>query len=117
MPGVAPIILSSLVIISAITYFLFNAIKSYIPSYTILTSSLIIFSAYIGLLKIASNYESIEDQHDMTKLPELRSTARSGLYFLLPITVLIWCLMIERFSPGLSAFWAVILTGTFIKFF
>ena len=28
---------------------------------------------------------------------------------LLPIVVLMWCLIVERFSPGLSAFWATVL--------
>ena len=36
------------------------------------------------------------------------NTVRQGLHFLLPIAVLIWCLVVERLSPGLSAFWAVV---------
>ena len=35
-------------------------------------------------------------------------TVKAGLHFLLPIGVLIWCLMIEEFSPALSAFWAIL---------
>ena len=31
---------------------------------------------------------------------------RSGLHFILPIVVLVWALMVDRLSPGLSAFWA-----------
>ena len=31
--------------------------------------------------------------------------ARTGLHYLLPVVVLIWCLMVEELSPGLSAFW------------
>ena len=31
---------------------------------------------------------------------------KSGLHFILPVVVLVWCLMVERLSPGLSAFWA-----------
>ncbi|NMV06650.1 TRAP transporter large permease subunit, partial [Vibrio parahaemolyticus] len=31
-----------------------------------------------------------------------------GLHYLLPIVVLVWCLTVERFSPGLSAFWATV---------
>jgi TRAP-type uncharacterized transport system fused permease subunit len=34
--------------------------------------------------------------------------AQGGLHFLIPVVILVWCLMIERLSPGLSAFWAVI---------
>lgn len=40
------------------------------------------------------------------KVPEAWAVARTGLHFLLPIIVLLWCLMVEELSPGLSAFWA-----------
>ena len=43
------------------------------------------------------------------EIPETGPTVKSGLYFLLPIVVLMWCLVVERFSPGLSAFWATVL--------
>ena len=33
-------------------------------------------------------------------------TARSGLHFILPVVALVWALMVDRLSPGLSAFWA-----------
>ena len=33
-------------------------------------------------------------------------TIKAGLYFLLPVVVLVWCLTVERLSPGLAAFWA-----------
>ncbi len=33
----------------------------------------------------------------------------SGLHFLLPVVVLVWCLMVERLSPGLSAFWGTVM--------
>jgi len=39
-------------------------------------------------------------------LPEPWPTVRGGLHFFIPIIVLLWCLMVEELSPGLSAFWA-----------
>ena len=42
-------------------------------------------------------------------LPQVGPTVKSGLHFLLPILVLVWCLMVERLSPALSAFWATAL--------
>src|SRR3546814_12281568 len=30
------------------------------------------------------------------------------MHFLLPIYVLVWCLMVEFLSPGLSAYWATV---------
>ncbi|MDP8099168.1 TRAP transporter permease [Pasteurella atlantica] len=44
----------------------------------------------------------------IVKLPSVKPTVNSGLHFLLPVVVLIWCLMIERLSPGLSAFWGTL---------
>src|SRR3546814_10661704 len=32
----------------------------------------------------------------------------TGLYYLLPIVVLVWCLMVERLSPDLSAYRATV---------
>src|SRR5690606_30802786 len=45
---------------------------------------------------------------EVTELPPAGPTAVTGLYFLVPLVVLIWCIMIERFSPGLSAYWAIL---------
>src|SRR3954454_11157864 len=41
----------------------------------------------------------------IVRVPDFFDTARTGLHFLLPVVVLIWCLMVEEMSPGLSAFW------------
>jgi TRAP transporter 4TM/12TM fusion protein len=40
--------------------------------------------------------------------PQAWPTVQAGLHFLIPIGVLIWCLMVEDLSPGLSAFYAVV---------
>ncbi len=65
--------------------------------------------AYVALLKVAAREEplQIDDPNaEITQLPLPGPTVRSGLYFLLPVVVLIWALMVDRLSPGLSAFWA-----------
>lgn len=65
--------------------------------------------AYVALLKVASREDplQIDDPNaEITQLPLPGPTVRSGLYFLLPVVVLIWALMVDRLSPGLSAFWA-----------
>ncbi|AMG30938.1 DUF3394 domain-containing protein [Grimontia hollisae] len=72
----------------------------------------LIFFAYIALIRYSAQYkkEAVEDPAaaDLSEVPEPGPTVRSGLYYLLPIAVLVWCLMVERFSPGLSAFWATL---------
>ncbi|MCI0510155.1 TRAP transporter 4TM/12TM fusion protein [Chromohalobacter marismortui] len=67
---------------------------------------------YVALLKLGSRYPELEEDDansDITVLPQTRPTVMVGLYFLLPVVVLVWCLMVERLSPGLSAFWATVL--------
>ncbi|GED21127.1 TRAP transporter permease [Halomonas halmophila] len=66
---------------------------------------------YVALLKLASGYPELElDDPDQPvyKLPQTRPTVMVGLQYILPVIVLIWCLMVERLSPGLSAFWATV---------
>ncbi|WP_417227830.1 TRAP transporter permease [Amphritea sp.] len=67
---------------------------------------------YLYLIRYAAKVPSLKlDSPDspMIELPEVGPTVKSGLHFLLPVVVLVWCLMIERLSPGLSAFWATVL--------
>ena len=61
---------------------------------------------YVGLIKFCSAYPDLElddPNEPVVRLPEAGPTVKSGLHFLLPVLVLIWCLMVERLSPGLSA--------------
>lgn len=44
----------------------------------------------------------------MLVIPGFWETLRTGLHYLLPIVVLIWCLMVEEMSPGLSGFYGSI---------
>lgn len=78
------------------------------------TAGYIIFAAltavYVGLLYVGSKEPELrldDPNSPVTKLPLPGPTVRSGLYFILPIVVLVWALMVDRLSPGLSAFWAI----------
>ena len=42
----------------------------------------------------------------VVEIPALKQTLLAGLHFLLPVALLIWCLLVETLSPGLSAFYA-----------
>ncbi|WP_260261499.1 TRAP transporter permease [Vibrio intestinalis] len=67
--------------------------------------------SYIGLLNVSAKYAkegAIEIDAELTEVPDPGPTVKSGLHYLLPIVVLVWCLTVERFSPGLSAFWATV---------
>ena len=64
---------------------------------------------YAGLLYVASREAPLkldDPNAPVTALPLPGPTIRSGLHFILPVVVLVWALMVDRLSPGLSAFWA-----------
>ncbi len=48
----------------------------------------------------------VQDPKSFAVLPHVRDVLMTGLHYLLPIVVLLWCILIERLSPQLSAFWA-----------
>ncbi len=76
---------------------------------TIIMSAVVL--GYVGLVWIACQVpELILDNPDqpLTELPEVKPTVLSGLYFLLPVVLLVWFLAVERRSPGLSVFWATL---------
>ncbi len=73
--------------------------------------SVILFLTYLALIRISARYRDYAElaiDEQLTEVPEAGPTIKSGLHFLLPIVVLVWCLTVERFSPGLSAFWATV---------
>lgn len=104
--GVATALVGFLVLM-AVTYFGFGWTKEAFGGATIYIAAVVLLIAYALLLKLASAYEDgrPEDLEEMTSCPEMRPTFFSGLYFLLPVGVLVWCLIVERFSPGFAAFW------------
>ncbi len=72
----------------------------------------LVFVAYLLLLKLAASVEDLVPDDPNAKdivLPEVKDIYKTGLYYLLPIVVLVYFLMIEQKSPGLSAFWATAL--------
>lgn len=71
-----------------------------------------IIAVYVYLVSICAKVPDLvmdDPNAPISALPEPKPTILAGLHFLLPVAVLIWCLMIERLSPELSAFWAVAL--------
>lgn len=74
--------------------------------------ALLLAAVYLGLLKIAASHAPLpaeDPDKPLDELPETRAVLLSGLHFLLPVVVLVWCLMVERLSPGLSAFWGTVM--------
>ncbi|GHA65155.1 TRAP transporter permease [Photobacterium aphoticum] len=100
-----------LLVLSAVIYYGVGWTKDVFGAAATPMIAAVIFIAYVILVKISANYQdhTLEDPNaDITSVPDPGPTIKSGLYFLLPIVVLVWCLTVERFSPGLSAFWATV---------
>src|SRR5690606_9453190 len=66
---------------------------------------------YMASLWYSSRYPDLEiddPNAPILELPRAWDVTRTGLDFLIPIVVPLWCLMVEQMSPGLSAFWATV---------
>lgn len=104
----------ALVVVCALalgTYYGLGWLKVLFGDYTMYGMAVVFLIAYLGLISWAAKYPDLEiDDPDapLLELPDPGPVAKTGYYYALPVVVLIWCLMIERFSPGLSAFWATI---------
>ncbi|MFT2110611.1 TRAP transporter permease [Marinomonas sp. 2405UD68-3] len=98
--------------ISAAVYYGLGWIKQILGDHSIYAITTLVILAFIGLLYSGCKLPKLSDDidQDLGTLPPPGEIFRSGIYYLLPVVVLVWCLMIERLSPGLSAFWAAVLT-------
>jgi TRAP transporter 4TM/12TM fusion protein len=103
--------IAGLVIVSAVVYYGLGWIKTVAGPASPWIAALLTMIAYIGLLWYGCRFPPLEiddPNSEVVELPEPGPTIKSGLHFLLPVVVLVWCLTVERFSPGLSAFWATV---------
>ena len=98
-----------MIIMGGITYYGLGWIKVVAGKATIYIVCVLLLAAYLLLLKFACRVPELDTSKEIAKLPELGPTAQAGYYFLLPIVVLMWCLVVERLSPALSAYWATML--------
>ena len=95
-----------LVILTGVIYFGFGWIKGVAGGATPYIAAVILCAAYLALLKYSTFYPELEVTTEIDELPETGPTIKAGLYYLVPLVVLVWCLTVERLSPGLAAFWA-----------
>lgn len=98
--------------LSMVVYHGLGWLKPALGEYALPGVALLLVAVYLGLLKIAASNEPLpaeDPDQPLTELPNTRAVLLSGLHFLLPVVVLVWCLMVERLSPGLSAFWGTVM--------
>ena len=99
-----------LILLSLFVYFGIGWIKLLLGAHAVWVLSIILLVVYVSLVAWAASVPSPKEVlvSELQQIPDLKTTLRSGLYYLLPVCVLVWCLAVERLSPGLSAFWATL---------
>lgn len=98
--------------LSLAVYYGLGWLKPVLGDYALPGISVLLALAYLALLKIAASNPPLpaeDPDKPLDELPNTRAVLLSGLHFLLPVVVLVWCLMVERLSPGLSAFWGSVM--------
>jgi TRAP transporter 4TM/12TM fusion protein len=95
-----------LIVLTAIVYYGLGWMKGVFGDATPWIAAVLIIAAYVGLVKYAIGFPELETSMEIKELPETGPTVKAGLYYLLPVIVLVWCLTVERLSPGLSALYA-----------
>lgn len=102
---------SGLVILSGLIYWGLGWTKTVFGDAAGYIALVVVVAAYIGLIANRARHPDLpldDPSKPLITVPDFYEVARTGLHYLLPVTVLIWCLLIEEMSPGLAAYWGVI---------
>ncbi len=98
------------VIVMGLVYWIGVGVQQFAGQAAIWILMALLVLLYLWLIKVAAAHPDLPTEISITNpvRPEPWPTVRAGLYYLIPIGVLVWCLTVEQFSAGLSAFWAVV---------
>ena len=97
------------VALGGIVYYGLGWIGDAFPGMTLYGAMGIFLVAYLILIAVSAKHDDLtldDPESPLLVLPKPSEVAVTGLYYLLPIIILLWCILIERLSPALSAFWA-----------
>jgi TRAP transporter 4TM/12TM fusion protein len=102
--------ISGTVVVCGLIYFVAAAAKEMFGGAALWILGGLLCGLYVYSVWVASRCPDLPVDIDVDNpvLPDTWPTVKAGIHFLIPIGILIWCLMIEEFSPALSAFWATV---------
>ncbi len=101
-----------IVFFAFIAFLVVKFLKLFLGKGMIWAIGLILSTAYLGLTAFCSRYPELDPDASPDieiPLPRTGPIFLSGLYYLLPVILLVWLLMVEKKSPELSAFWGSML--------
>lgn len=99
-----------LMVLGAVVYYGSTFLESTLGSFGYVVMILLMIGGYFALLKLSASYPDLaedDDSIELDRLPEAKPTVYAGLYFGLPIVVLLWALAVKQYSPQQSAFFSV----------
>ena len=97
-----------LIILGGVVYYGMGWIKTLTGDASPWVAAVLMLVVYVALVRYAAGYPELDTEPEIKELPLPGPTVKVGLYYLIPIVLLMWCLVVERLSPGLSAFWATV---------
>lgn len=93
-------------------YWLVKLIRFALPGLSTEIMIVLLLASYVAALWYASKVPDLElddPNAPVVEIPNALEVAKTGFHYLLPLFVLVWMLLVEHRSPGLSAFYAVLL--------
>lgn len=97
------------IVVLSLLYYGIQGAKMLLGGNAPLILGLIGLALYLWTVWYAARFPDLaldDPNAPIIKLPRAWDVTRTGLDFLIPLVVLLWCLTVEQMSPGLSAFWA-----------
>ena len=100
-------------VLMAIVHIVKSFVNDAFPAMTVLYIAVVLVITYLAFLYVAARRPDLEvDDPDapIKELPRAGETFMTGVYYLIPIVLLLWCILPtpDRLSAHLSAFWACI---------
>lgn len=110
------ITLASLAILINVAMWLTTAIPAVFGEAATLVAATLVVGGYVALMFLSSKHPTpaLDGPAALTVLPPVGPTVLSGLHFLLPLFLLVWCLTVLEQSPGLAAFYACLLMAVML---
>ncbi|MGH1485651.1 MAG: TRAP transporter permease [Cellvibrionaceae bacterium] len=97
--------------LGAAVYYITTWLEAALGASSYWVMSALLIAAYILLVRLSAKYPDLEiddPKAPILTLPDTKKTLYAGLYFLIPIVVLLWALTVKRFSPPQSAFFSLL---------
>ena len=100
-----------LAIFAFLAKFSVEYVENVLPKFSILYIGSLLTIIYLFLVRISAKQKDLTvglTKEEMSSLPPVSAVANTGYHYILPIIVLLWCVLVNRLSPGLSAYWACV---------